>query len=342
MAEAPQLPEAGGPLFSVLIPAFYAACWLEQCVISVLDQAHGDTEILICDDCSGDETLTVARVLAARFPQVIRVLENPANRGPSFSRNRLIDAARGDYVWFLDADDHLLPGAVMAVKSAIERHQPDIVGGDYRKGRWYKRAFAGPRNRLLTDRDVIVAGVCGSRKMYVWLRISRRSLWQSGLRFPEGRLFEDAAVTPFLLLRATSYVHLSRALVQYRVTATSIMGRINRGRQKFRHEANSDLAHALDGIDGALSAAGIPVDGQARFAVSHFIAMEYRKVVRRIRQAGTAGTGRADVAGLAAEFRAVMDSASPIGFAELISQYLRRGRLVAWFQLRDAVAAATP
>ena len=329
-------------MFSVLVPAFCAEPWLEQCVMSAMDQATGNIEIVICDDCSTDDTLITARVLMERYPLVIRVLENPVNRGLSFTRNRMIDAARGEYLWFLDADDFLLPGALGAVEAAILRHSPDIVSGDYRKDRVHKRAFNGPRNVLLLDPGAIFAGVCGSRKMYAWLRITRRTMWQNGLRFPEGKLFEDAAVTPFLLLQGASFIHLSRALVQYRITALSIMGRINADTKSFRYQANLDLAHALDGIGDALTAAGVAPGGKSHFAISHFIAMEFRKIVRRIKRAGPAGTGRTDIADLVQEFRQVMEHAAPVGFADLSRVYLRKGRFVAWSQLRRAMAAGTP
>lgn len=323
---------------SVLVPVFKVELYLEECLRSIIEQADEGVEVVICDDCSPDGSAAIAQAFVARHPGQVRMIRHPANRGLSAARNSLIEASRGAYLWFLDSDDWLRPGAIAAVRQAVRDHAPDLIGCDYRKRRIHKFAFAGPRGPLLRDRDRIAGGICASRKMYAWIRISRRQLWDDGLRFPEGRVFEDAAVTPWLALKARSYVHIGRALVQYRIRGDSILSGVTRTPGRFNAAKHRDLARALEGFPEALALESEPLP-RTRLAVSHFVAMEFAKIVARIARAGPEGSGVADIAPLMAEFRQIMEPTSPIAFDRLCALYLRRGRLIAWWQLSRAMAA---
>ncbi|MFZ1741562.1 MAG: hypothetical protein WAT93_01845 [Pontixanthobacter sp.] len=183
----------------------------------------------------------------------------------------------------------------------------------------------------------IISGICKSRKMYLWIRIFHKRLWDTGLRFPEGKVFEDAALLPWLGLRAQSLVHLNRSLINYRVRPGSILSGTTRTSDIFHTGRHLDLAHALDGFSEALDKADVGKFGEARFAVSHFIAMEFSKIVQRIVRAGPVGCGVDDIHALARQFLSVMNEASPLPFADLRAEYLRRGRLISWFKLQKAL-----
>ena len=333
-ASLPPLASAPGRFWlTVLVPMFKVEAYLAQCLTSIIDQADAGVEILICDDCSPDGSAAIAQQFADAFPDQVRMIRHAQNRGISAVRNSLLDAARGEYVWFVDSDDWLRPGAMAAVAAVVGRHRPDLIGCDYRKQLLPRSAFAGPHGRLLTDRDEIVAGICGSRKLYAWVRIARRDLWADGLRFPEGRVFEDAAIIPRLALGARSYVHIGRPLVEYRVRAGSILAGVKNAQTPFDLPSHYDLAEALVGFTPMLDAQSEPFS-RTRFAVSHFIAMEFAKIAERTAAAGIAD--RLD------EFRAIMEPSSPIPFGRMCQLYLRRGRLWAWWRLRRAVALSPP
>ena len=102
---------------SVVIPAYNAAGVLSQCVSSVLAQEGVEVEVVIVDDGSADDTLAVATGLAEADPRV-RVVSKP-NGGVSSARNAGLDAATGEVVVFVDADDALVPGALASVCSRI-------------------------------------------------------------------------------------------------------------------------------------------------------------------------------------------------------------------------------
>ena len=93
---------------SVIIPCYRAAATLRRAVDSALTGAPADLEVLLVDDGSPDDTGTLCDELAAADPRV-RALHR-ANGGAGAARNTGLDAAHGDWVLFLDADDALLPG----------------------------------------------------------------------------------------------------------------------------------------------------------------------------------------------------------------------------------------
>ena len=93
---------------SVIIPCYRAAATLRRAVDSALTGAPADLEVLLVDDGSPDDTGALCDELAASDPRV-RALHR-ANGGAGAARNTGLDAAHGDWVLFLDADDALLPG----------------------------------------------------------------------------------------------------------------------------------------------------------------------------------------------------------------------------------------
>lgn len=92
------------PAVSVIIPAYNAAGFVRRAVDSVLAQTCADFELLVVDDGSTDGT----RDVLASYGAKLRVLAQP-NGGPAAARNHGLRYAQGDYVAFLDADDHWLP-----------------------------------------------------------------------------------------------------------------------------------------------------------------------------------------------------------------------------------------
>ena len=107
------------PLVSILIPAYNAAPWIDTTLRSALAQTWPNTELIVVDDGSTDDTLALANAFAASHPSAsIRVVTQP-NRGASAARNHALRLARGDYIQFLDADDLLAPDKIAAQLSRL-------------------------------------------------------------------------------------------------------------------------------------------------------------------------------------------------------------------------------
>ena len=105
------------PLVSILIPAYNAQEFLSDTVRSALAQSWSPKEIIIVDDGSRDETLTVAR----QFESASVKVSTHKNRGAAATRNAAYSMAQGDFIQWLDADDLLSPDKVACQMRAAER-----------------------------------------------------------------------------------------------------------------------------------------------------------------------------------------------------------------------------
>ena len=112
------------PLVSVVTPAFNRAPYIEQTILSVLDQSMGDLEYLVVDDGSTDGTL---EILAKQTDPRFRLLRHPGgvNRGQAASINVGLKEAKGRYIVILDSDDYLALDKIEWQTAFLEKN-PDI------------------------------------------------------------------------------------------------------------------------------------------------------------------------------------------------------------------------
>ncbi len=111
------------PFFTVLIPTFNRAWLLPEAVKSVLAQSFEDYEIVIVNDRSTDNTEEVVR--SFKDPRIRHVV-NDRSKGLSGARNAGIFQSRGEWVAFLDDDDHWLPHKLEAVCALLQKEGPEV------------------------------------------------------------------------------------------------------------------------------------------------------------------------------------------------------------------------
>jgi len=105
------------PLVSILIPAYNAQRWIADTIQSALAQTWPRKEIIVVDDGSTDQTLSVARRFASR---TVSVVAQP-NQGASAARNKALELCQGDYIQWLDADDLLSPDKIVRQMDAAQK-----------------------------------------------------------------------------------------------------------------------------------------------------------------------------------------------------------------------------
>ena len=110
---------------SVVIPCYNYGRFLSTAVDSVLSQRDVDVDVIVVDDASTDDSVEVAKRLAAKDSR-IRVIAHEANAGPVATFNRGLAAAKGEYLVRLDADDLLTPGSLRRAVDLLQSH--DGVG----------------------------------------------------------------------------------------------------------------------------------------------------------------------------------------------------------------------
>lgn len=117
---------AAGPAVSVVVPVHNAAEFLPGTLEALLAQTLPSMEIVLSDDGSTDGSAALCRRFAAEHPGKVRVVEGPA-AGVSVARNRALDAARGEWIGFCDADDVPYPDLYRRLLELAEREGADLA-----------------------------------------------------------------------------------------------------------------------------------------------------------------------------------------------------------------------
>ena len=117
------------PYFSVILPVYNVAPYLERCIGSILTQNFEDYEIILVNDGSTDISGQICDGYAEKYPN-IRVIHK-SNGGLASARNAGLELAEGEYVWWVDSDDWIEPGALEQLHKASCDNKPDIVKFHY-------------------------------------------------------------------------------------------------------------------------------------------------------------------------------------------------------------------
>lgn len=170
------------PKISVIVPIYNAENNIKRCIESVLNQDYFDFELLLIDDGSKDESLTIIQDYA-QMDSRIKVISQK-NQGVSCARNTGINLAIGDYITFLDSDDQYQPNYLSRMLEAINKTNADLVISGYKRI---------PNGEEITQATRIYNTVSEIEKDYVFLR-------ETGLlNVPWNKLFRRSLITkPFL------------------------------------------------------------------------------------------------------------------------------------------------
>src|SRR2546425_6261438 len=103
------------PLVSILIPAYNAEPWIADTIRSALAQTWPRKEIIVVDDGSRDQTLSIARQFASKNVSVV----TQENQGASAARNRALALSQGKFIQWLDADDLIAPDKIAKQVEAL-------------------------------------------------------------------------------------------------------------------------------------------------------------------------------------------------------------------------------
>jgi len=113
---------------SVIVPAFNVQDYVNKCIQSILNQSYTNMEIIIINDGSTDDTLSLIKNF--EYDTRVKVI-NQANAGVSAARNAGIDAATGDYLAFVDSDDYIEPDMYEKLVDAVIQNNADMAVCNY-------------------------------------------------------------------------------------------------------------------------------------------------------------------------------------------------------------------
>jgi glycosyltransferase involved in cell wall biosynthesis/CDP-glycerol glycerophosphotransferase (TagB/SpsB family) len=209
------------PRFSIIVPVFKVQGFLRECLDSVLGQSYRDLEVIAVDDRSPDGCPAILDGYAERDARV-RVLHLPENVGLGRARNAGLAEASGDYVLFLDSDDHYTPGLLAAVAARLAAtDDPDILVFDHVRTHRWGRGGRSTAADLLAAAGTDTFDVRENPEylhlfLVAWNKAYRRDFFlKHELRYAPG-LYEDAPVTYRSMVLADRIACLERIGVEYR------------------------------------------------------------------------------------------------------------------------------
>ena len=224
------MPDMSDILISIIAPVYKVEPYIRRCVESIIGQTYRKIEVLLVDDGSPDHCGAICDEYARRDERITVIHQE--NKGLSAARNAALDMAKGDYLMFVDSDDWVEPDFCAVALRLAQENQAQVVSFGYNEVFFRKdgkmtgkkqektpsqtgfmEANEAVRHLILRD-DVIYN--------FVWNKLFRRSLW-GDTRFPEGRVFEDQAVTYLMMIKAGKVYVSDAVLYNYTQRPDSIM-----------------------------------------------------------------------------------------------------------------------
>ena len=216
---------------SVLIPTYNVEKYIRECLDSAVNQTFEDIEIICIDDKSTDRTLEIINEYALKDSR-IRVYENNEHKGVSYTRNCLLNLAKGKYIYFLDSDDYVELEALERLHSLAEEKSLDMIifrmknfkdlgrreFRSYYTEMYYLERAVG--NRIFTFEDIkeFAVDLC----VILPGNLFKSDLIQD-IEFPNGYIFEDNPFFFEALLKARRIYFLREYLYHKRYRKKSIM-----------------------------------------------------------------------------------------------------------------------
>ncbi len=165
-------------LLSIIIPVYNAEKFIERCVNSIIDQAKdfSDIELVIINDGSTDKSPQILKRLQDLYPIII--LYDQQNSGEGHTRNVGLEKAKGDYIWFIDADDYIEGTVLNNIHKTLVNQKPETILFGYKSVdlEGEKLSEVKYEDAVLTADELI------SKSLYsntVWSKVINRNLIRS-------------------------------------------------------------------------------------------------------------------------------------------------------------------
>lgn len=208
------------PLLSVIVPVYNVEKYLKRCLESILVQSWNDYEIILVDDGSTDSSAQICDLYAEKY-EMIRVIHKE-NKGLSDTRNRGIEEASGEYVYFPDSDDWLEPNTFSELSDVIEELTYDIISfnSEFVTSEEDKLISAKSRIQKLSGKQALLEMLKQSDVTgFANDKIYRKKLFlDNDIEFPVGKYYEDLGTNYKLFLKATKVYITNQKYYHYLIT----------------------------------------------------------------------------------------------------------------------------
>ena len=205
-------------LISVIIPMYNAEKYISKNINSILSQTYSYFELIIVNDGSTDNSLDVVYKFSDERINII----SKENGGVSSARNLGLSAAKGDYVFFIDADDYIEPNTLEKFVDVIDSYNPDLIicgifSETYKNSGHdllcYDEKFYASKKEFKKD---IISLYSHALLYNVWNKLFKREiLLKNNISFPDIGFGEDCVFNQDYILHSNSFYNLNDCLYHY-------------------------------------------------------------------------------------------------------------------------------
>jgi len=119
---------------SVIVPVYNVDKYVEKCLDSLVNQTFDPSyfQVILVNDCSTDKSLSIIKKYLSKYKNIV-LINNNKNEGPGNTRNRGLEFAKGEYVFFLDSDDYISKTALSTVYNEAKKYNADVVAYNFTK-----------------------------------------------------------------------------------------------------------------------------------------------------------------------------------------------------------------
>lgn len=205
-------------MVSIIIPVHNAQEFIRECLTSILRQSYTHIEIILVDDASADDSVDKAHEVLTKGHLPWCMIRHDTNKGVSVARNEGIAKARGEYLYFLDADDYISPDCIALFVAAARKDGSDIVYANHmdvhvngsEKSRWLKCCDACYDEPIIAYAENKLVSMVGNHLVRRYFYV------QTGVRFKENVRYEDEMWSLSLVVRAKRVSSIKEITYYYR------------------------------------------------------------------------------------------------------------------------------
>ena len=214
---------------SIIVPVYNVSCYIVQCLESISAQTYQDIECILVDDCGQDDSIEKAKYFISHYTGKISfiIIHHSENLGVSESRNTGINAAKGEYIYFLDSDDAITPDCIETFILLANKypHAEFIQGNNVNcDGTKSQYSFDEMIPQYCDDKNLLEKIILQSVVTSSWNRLINHSfLLKYHLYFPMGIVHEDMYWVYFLAKYTKAAAFSTKGTYIYNTHEGSIM-----------------------------------------------------------------------------------------------------------------------
>lgn len=207
-------------MISIVMPAYNAAGTIRDSIQSIFAQTVKDWELIVIDDGSKDDTTRILEELAA-VDKRIRFLKNEKNSGASYTRNRAVALARGEWIAFLDSDDLWRSDKLEKQLALIEKHPNAVIcytASSFIDDKGKSYGYVMEAEERVTYKMLLRKNLLSCSSVLI------RASVMKNIKMPNDRMHEDYFVWLTVLREYGEAYGVNEPLLIYRLSANSKSG----------------------------------------------------------------------------------------------------------------------